>query len=296
MRNFLIILFTILTFSVTAQELNCVVTVDASQMQSSNTQIYKNLEQSISNYINTTKWTNKNYKEQEKIQCAIKLVITKQNSSNSFNGNFLVQVNRPVYNSSYKTSTFVFNDIDVTFEFNEYQPLIFNETSFESNLVSVLTFYTYTILGIDGDTFAPKGGEEYHIKAQNVVMQAQQSDYKGWKRKDGNKTRYQLNENILSPSFQAYREALYEYHILGLDTMTKNKKAAKKIIVGAILKMKKVYDRRVNAFLLRVFMDAKSEEIADIFSDGPRVDVNELKQTLLRVYPSYRSKWEKIKL
>lgn len=296
MRNLLIILCCFFSLSSIAQELNCTVSVDASQMQSSNTQIYKNLEQTISDFINTRKWTNKNYKEQEKIQCGIKLVITKQNSSNSFTANFLVQVSRPVYGSSYKTTTFNFNDVEVNFDFNEFQPLFFNETSFDSNLVSVLTFYVYTILGIDADTFALNGGQEYHEKAQNIVIQAQQSNFKGWKRKDGNGTRFQLNDNILSPAFQSYRDALYEYHLGGLDKMSENKKQAKKAIANAVLKMKRVYDRRVNAFLIRVFMDAKADEIIDVFSDGPRINAANLKETLLKIYPSYSAKWEKIKV
>lgn len=296
MRNLLIILCCFFSLSSIAQELSCTVSVDASQMQSSNTQIYKNLEQTISDFVNTRKWTNKNYKEQEKIQCGIKLVITKQNSSNSFTANFLVQASRPVYGSSYKTTTFNFNDVEVNFNFNEYQPLFFNETSFESNLVSVLSFYVYTILGIDADTFALNGGQEYHEKAQNIVIQAQQSSFKGWKRNDGNGTRFQLNDNILSPAFQSYRDVLYEYHLEGLDKMTENKKQAKKAIADAVLKMKRVYDRRVNAFLIRVFMDAKADEIIDVFSDGPRINAANLKETLLKIYPSYSAKWEKIKI
>lgn len=296
MRNLLIILHCFFSLSSIAQELSCTVSVDASQMQSSNTQIYKNLEQTISDFVNTRKWTNKNYKEQEKIQCGIKLVITKQNSSNSFTANFLVQASRPVYGSSYKTTTFNFNDVEVNFNFNEYQPLFFNETSFESNLVSVLSFYVYTILGIDADTFALNGGQEYHEKAQNIVIQAQQSNFKGWKRNDGNGTRFQLNDNILSPAFQSYRDVLYEYHLKGLDKMSENKKQAKKAIADTVLKMKRVYDRRVNAFLIRIFMDAKADEIIDVFSDGPRINTTNLKETLLKIYPSYSAKWEKIKV
>lgn len=296
MRNLLIILYCFFSLSSIAQELSCTVSVDASQMQSSNTQIYKNLEQTISDFVNTRKWTNKNYKEQEKIQCGIKLVITKQNSSNSFTANFLVQASRPVYGSSYKTTTFNFNDVEVNFNFNEYQPLFFNETSFESNLVSVLSFYVYTILGIDADTFALNGGQEYHEKAQNIVIQAQQSNFKGWKRNDGNGTRFQINDNILSPAFQSYRDVLYEYHLKGLDKMSENKKQAKKAIADTVLKMKRVYDRRVNAFLIRIFMDAKADEIIDVFSDGPRINATNLKETLLKIYPSYSAKWEKIKV
>ena len=230
------------------------------------------------------------------MQCAIIFNILEQPSLNEFRGNVQVQVSRPVFNSTYQSPIFNFKDDDLTFSYTEFQPLIFNENSFDSNLVSILTFYAYTILGIDADTFALNGGQEYHQKAENVVNQAQQGGFSGWNRIDGNTTRYQLNDNILSPAFQGYRTALYEYHLKGLDAMSDNKKDAKNSISNAVLQMRQVYNRRANAFLLRVFMDTKSDEIVDIFSDGPNTNNASLKETLLLIYPSYSPKWEKIKI
>ncbi|MDJ0646956.1 MAG: DUF4835 family protein [Flavobacteriaceae bacterium] len=296
MRNCLVILFLLLGLKIQAQELNCLVTINADQIQSSNTQVYNTLQTAISEYLNNTKWTNKNYKPQEKVQCAIIFNILEQPSLNEFRGNVQVQVSRPVFNSTYQSPIFNFKDDDLTFSYTEFQPLIFNENSFDSNLVSILTFYAYTILGIDADTFALNGGQEYHQKAENVVNQAQQGGFSGWNRIDGNTTRYQLNDNILSPAFQGYRTALYEYHLKGLDAMSDNKKDAKNSISNAVLQMRQVYNRRANAFLLRVFMDTKSDEIVDIFSDGPNTNNASLKETLLLIYPSYSPKWEKIKI
>ena len=296
MRKLISIFFIFIIIQAFSQELNCNVLINADQIQSSNTQIFESLRSAVSEYLNNTKWTNKNYKGQERINCSIILNILEQPSSNQFKGNIQVQVSRPVFNSTYTSSTFSFKDDNLSFTYNEFQPLIYNENSFDSNLVSILTFYAYTILGIDADTFALKGGQEYHKNAENVVNQAQQGGFKGWNRIDGNTTRYQLNENILSPAFEAYRVALYQYHIKGLDEMYKDKKKAKNTIVNAVMEMQKVYNRRVNAFLLRVFMDTKSDEILDIFSDGPRVNTVNLKETLLKIYPSYNSKWDKIKI
>ena len=278
-----------------AQELNCTVTINADQIQSSNTQVYTTLQNAISEYLNTTKWTNKNYKAQEKIQCAIIFNILEQPSLNEFRGNMQIQASRPVFNSTYQTPTFIFKDDDLVFSYTEFQPLIFNENSFDSNLVSILTFYAYTILGIDADSFELNGGQEFHQKAENVVNQAQQGGFSGWNRIDGNTTRFQLNDNILSPAFQGYRTALYEYHRQGLDIMADDKKEGKLAISKAVLNMQQVFNRRVNAFLLRVFMDTKSDEIVDIFSDGPTTNNSALKTVLLRIYPSFNSKWEQIK-
>jgi hypothetical protein len=189
-----------------------------------------------------------------------------------------------------------FKDDNLSFTYNEFQQLIYNENSFESNLVSILTFYAYTMLGIDADTFALNGGQEYHKSAEKVVNVAQQGGFSGWNRIDGNNTRYQLNENILAPIYQDFRNVLYEYHLKGLDTMSSNKKEAKNSLTKSILKMQNIYNRRANAFLLRVFMDTKSDEIVDIFLGGPRTNNANLKETLLKIYPSYTTKWEKIKI
>lgn len=296
MRNFLYILACFFIVQTSAQELSCLVVVNAEQIQNSNSQVYNTLQNAITEYINNTKWTTKNYKSQEKIQCAITINILEQPSSNEFRGNIQIQVSRPIYNSTYKTSIFNYKDDDLTFTYNEFQPLIYNQNSFDSNLVSILTFYAYTILGIDADTFSLNGGQQFYELAENVVNQAQQGGFSGWNRIDGNNTRYQLNENILSPVYQDFRTILYEYHIKGLDVMSENKKEAKNVISSAVLKMQNVYNRRANAYLLRVFMDTKSDEIVDIFSGGPRTANTNLKEVLLRIYPSYNTKWEKIKI
>lgn len=296
MHKFLFIVVLCSMLNLTAQEINCLVIVNSDQIQNSNTQVYSTLQNSISEYVNNTKWTTNNYKPQEKINCAVTLNITEQPSSNEFKGSISIQASRPVYNSTYQTPIFNFKDDQLTFTYNEYESLIFNESSFDSNLVSILTFYVYTILGIDADTFSLLGGEKFHKQAENVVNQAQQGGYSGWNRIDGNNTRYQLNENILSPVYKDYRDVLYTYHIKGLDMMSEDAKNAKKNMAETLLKLRNIYNRRANAFLLRVFMDTKSDEIVDIFSDGPRTNIGSLKETLLKIYPTFNTKWEKIKI
>lgn len=292
---FVIVLFSI--FQLQSQELNCVVIVNADQIQNTNSQVYNTLQNSILEFLNNTKWTTNNYKPQEKINCAITINILEQPSSNDFKGNMIIQASRPVYNSTYQSSILNFKDDNVSFIYNEYQPLIYNENSFESNLVSLLAFYAYTIIGMDADTFAFKGGEQYHKRAENVVNQAQQGGYSGWNRIDGNNTRYQFNENLLSPVYDDFREIMYEYHLKGLDTMSENKKDGKQAVASSLMKLQNIYLRRANAYLLRIFMDTKSDEIVDIFSDGPRIDNSaKLKEMLLKIYPTYNEKWEKIKI
>lgn len=295
MRKFLFILVFSIISQLNAQELNCLVIVNAEQAQNSNTQVYNTLQNAITEFMNNTRWTSSNYKPQEKINCAVTLFVTKQISSNEFEVNIQVQASRPVFNSTYKTPIFNYRDEKLKIVYNEYEPLTYNETNFESNLISLLTFYAYTILGIDADTFALNGGNKFHKQAEKVVNQAQQGGYSGWNRIDGNNTRYQLNENILSSSYKDYRALLYDYHLNGLDRMSDDKKEAKGNIETALMKLQKIYNRRSNAFLLRIFMDAKSDEIVDVFSAGPRTNSINLKEMLLKIYPTFNAKWEKIK-
>jgi len=295
MRNLLVIFLLCLSATLQAQELNAQVVINAEQIQNSNQRVFQNLQQAIGEYLNNTKWTDKNYKSQEKINCTFTLNILESPATNEFKGSIQIQASRPVYNSSYQTSLLNYKDDQLSFTYREFETLRFNESSFESNLVSILTFYVYTVLGLDGDSFAPKGGEVYHKKAENVVNLAQQGGYAGWNRIDGNTTRYQLNENLLSPSFEDFRLLYYEYHLKGIDLMAEDKKESKKQIATALNRLQKVYNRRANAYVLRVFIDAKADEIVDIFSDGPSINEDlKLKEMLLNIYPTFREKWDQI--
>jgi len=280
--------------SVNAQELNCTVTVNADKIPGSNKQKFITLQNDLTEFINQKRWTNFNYKDQEKIHCNLTLTIL-QESGDDFKGNIQIQSSRPVYDATYLTPVFNFKDDDFSFQYTEYQPLLFNPTAYESNLISVVTFYVYTIIGMDADTFSLYGGTPYFNKAQNILVQAQQSGYKGWNQNDGTKSRFTLIDNILSPTYSLFRNALYEYHLEGLDIMATNKKNGKINIAGAIQKLKNIYNSRPNAFLLRIFMDAKADEIVNIFSDGPYFDVSTLKEDLLKISPLNASKWSKIK-
>ena len=287
-----VILFAVMQLN--AQELNCTITVNSDKIPGSNKQIFATLQNSLNEFVNQKRWTNFNYKPQEQIGCNLTLTILEQ-TGNEFRGHIQIQSSRPVYNSTYLTPVFNFKDDNLSFQYTEYEPLQFNENSFESNLVSIITFYVYTILGMDADTFSLNGGNPFFIKAQNVLVQAQQGGYSGWNQNDGTKSRFTLIDNILSPTYKLFRETMYEYHKNGLDFMSQDKMNAKQKIATSILGLKTIYDTRPNAFLLRIFMDSKANEIVDIFSDGPRFDTFKLKEDLLRISPINASKWNEIK-
>ncbi|UMB60634.1 DUF4835 family protein [Lutibacter sp. A80] len=295
MRKIVQIVFALFAFiQLNAQELNCTITVNSDKIPGSNKQIFTTLQNSLNEFVNQNRWTNFNYKPQELINCNLTLTILEQ-SGTDFKGHIQIQSSRPVYNSNYVTPVFNFKDDNFSFQYTEFEPLQFNENSFESNLVSIVTFYVYTILGMDADTFSLNGGTAYFSKAQDILVLAQQSGYTGWNQNDGTKTRFTLIDNMLSPTYDMFREAMFNYHFNGLDQMSRDVKTAKQTVFKVIENLKTIYDARPNAFLLRVFMDSKADEIVDIFSDGPRVDTSELKEDLLRISPLNASKWEAIK-
>ena len=296
MQKYILSIFLFLNLiTLSAQELNCSVKVVANNISGSNKQVFKTMETSISDFLNNTRWTNKNYKDQEKIKSVLTLIINEQEGSNHFKGSVQLQGVRPVYGSTYSTPLINFSDVDVDFTYEEFQPLVFNKTSYESNLVSLLSFYAYVIIGFDADSFATKGGSKYFETAQDILLTAQQGGLKGWNSVDGNKTRFQLIDNILNGTYADYRIMMYNYHLKGLDYMHRDQTQAKKIIANAIIRLKKIYSRRPNAFLLRLFLDTKADEIESIFKDGPQIDTRNLKEMLLRVFPARSENWNKIK-
>ena len=277
-----------------AQELNCSVYINAEQTGQPNNQVFRILETQLTEFINTTAWTDKSYKNQEKIECNMSIIISNFDS-NLFTATIQIQSSRPVYGSSYTSPIYNYNDKQFNFSYVEFQPLVFNINSFTSNLISVIAFHVYTIIGLDADTFELNGGEPYFAIAKQIVNIAATSGFRGWKSTDGKQSRYSLNDALLSQVYSEYHSAIYEYHINGLDLMSTSPRTAKSNIATGINILKGINDRRPNSYLLRTFFDAKSDEIQSIFSDGPAVDITSLINNLNRMAPTKRSNWAEIK-
>lgn len=290
--SFLLLLF---VGVVQAQQLNCSVQINSDKVASTNNQVFKNLKTSVTDFVNKTDWTGEEYKANEKIECSM-VIIVNSYESNQFNATIQVQSTRPVFNSTYASPVFNFNDKDFSFRYVEFENLQFNPSNFDSNLVSVLAYYSYMILGFDADTYSLMGGSKYYETAQQIQSVAQQGGYKGWSQSDGNQNRYFLTADILSGTYDDYRQALYQYHREGLDTMSADLKGAKNKIIEAIDTLSKVYAVRPNAFLTRVFFDAKVDELVSILSGGPKVSLTSTIDNLNKLSPLNVSKWQTIKL
>ncbi len=294
MRSFLFVLLFIISFApLSAQELNCTVTVNSDQVAQTNQQVFKTLERSLNDFVNKNKWSNRLYKENERVNAQMFITITEY-ESNRFKGNIQIQSSRPVFNTSYQTPVFNYKDNQFNFEYIEFQPLIFNENIFESNLVSVISYYVYVILGLDADTFSLEGGNDYFRMAQTIVTQAQSSNSAGWSQST-DRNRFELVDNLMSNTFREYRVAMYNYHRKGIDILADNNSTGKQVIAGTMKLFETMISRRPNAILIQTFFDAKSDEIQNVFSDGPKVDVVKLKETLNRIAPLYSSTWNEIK-
>nr|WP_292960687.1 DUF4835 family protein [Muricauda sp. UBA7809] len=294
MRKILVaILVLFVANAVPAQELNCVITVNSDQVGQTNQQIFKTLERSLNDFVNKNKWTNRVYRENERVNARMFITVT-QYESDRFEANIQIQSTRPVFNTTYESPVFNYKDNAFNFQYQEFQPLVYNPNSFDSNLVGVISYYVYIILGLDADTFSLEGGNDYYRMAQNIVTQAQSSSYSGWSQETGDRSRFELVDNLLSNSFREYRIAMYNYHRKGLDILADNNSTGKQIIAGSLRLFETLISRRPNAFLIQTFFDAKSEEIQNIFSDGPKVDIVKLKETLNKVAPFYSSTWNEI--
>ncbi|MFD2561766.1 type IX secretion system protein PorD [Aquimarina rubra] len=294
MHKFFLFVTVLCGITLNAQEFNATVVVNAEQTGNPNLQVFKTLERSVTEFINNTKWTELEYRTEERIDCSFFINIL-GNANDSFTATVQVQASRPVYGSNYKTTILNINDKQFNFKYLEFQPLNYNPNNFQSNLISVVAFYLYTILGVDADTFKLNSGTAYHQEAKNIVGNAQGSNTLGWNGQDGPQTRFRLNDDLLSGTFDGYRSTLYTYHREGLDIMSNDLKKGKESIVESMKTLEEMHKTRPNSYIMRVFFDAKADEVARILSGGPALNIAETMAILNRIAPTYASNWAEVK-
>jgi hypothetical protein len=293
--KFIFLFLSLLTGNlIVAQELNCTVKVLSPAIQGTERSVFETLETAIKEFMNNTRWTNDNFKQDEKIECNLTINVTKRNSVDEFEANIIVQSRRPVYKSSYNTNLINYQDNDFTFKYTPFQPFEFNENTFINNLTSTLGYYAYIFIGLDYDTFSPEGGTPYYQKAQTIVNNAQNAPDKGWKAFEGSKNRYWLAENLANANFKGVRSCLYNYHRNGLDMMTNDVEMARKNIADALDGLMKVHNLQMGSFLMQVFFLAKADEVVNIFSVAPPDVKSKLVPLLNTIDPGNVTKYEKL--
>lgn len=284
--------------SVYSQELNCNVQISAQKIQGSNRQVFETMQRDIYEFMNNTVWTNHVFSYSERIDCNILINLNEQLSADEFRGTIQIQLRRPVYNTTYNTTILNFIDNSFQFRYVEFQPLEFDPTTHRSNLISVLAYYTYIILGFDYDTFSLYGGTEFFQMAEKIVNNAQNAPESGWKPYDGsrNRNRYWLVKNILDKEYEDVRRFMYEYYINGLDRMEARLSEARTNIVESLRLIQEVYRRKPDPFMyfIEIVMGSKSDELVNIFSEAFPEEKSRVVQILTEIDPANKSKYEKI--
>ena len=277
------------------QEFKTTVTINLPKLQTADPRIFETMETALEEFMNTTKWTEDEYKPEERIEINLQINVKEENSATSFDAEMFIQALRPIYGSRENTALLEHADKNFQFSYTEYQPLEFSENSFNSNLTSFMGFYAYMILGLDYDSFEREGGTPYFQKAQDIINTVPANTYKGWSSLDNNRNRYWMVESILSPRATDLRTAMYDYHRLGLDLMQENAEVARQNLSGAIQKMKAFSQSYPNAMSTQMFVNAKRDEIVNIFKGAPTNEKRSVHSIMVRLDPANASRYSPIR-
>lgn len=297
-RILLLITSLVYVFGLNAQELNCTVTINSDQVQGSNKEMFSTLKQSIEEFVNTSRWTNMTFQEKERIECSMLLVV-KSVQDGIVNCEFTCQSRRPVYGTSYYTPTMNFKDNNFVFSYQEYDRLDYQQSTFTTNLTALLAYYCYLIIGHDMDSFAKLGGTPYFQICENIVTSAQSTsldntEAAGWKAFESNRNRYALINNLMDEAFKKYRTFYYDYHRHGLDEMTNNVSNARARIAKDIKVLKEAYNARPATYVVNTFLDAKADELVNIFKKGTSEEKKIVYELLMDIDPTRQSTYDEI--
>lgn len=289
------IVITLLLFSfialgtVQAQELNAEVTISVPKLQTTDPAVFKTLEKDLKEFINQEQWSKDEYKPYERIACNFSINITAELGANLFSADIALKAIRPVYGTDYKTVLINHVDRDVVFNYQEYQTFQNGTEYFRDNLSAVFAFYSQLILGLDADSFAPNGGDEYFRIAQNIINQiptAVSDADKGWLSLNRKTTRYWIIENLLSPRYLSFRQAWYNYHRKSLDIMHANTPQALVTMVEALKEVEKTHASYPNTIGILMFLTAKRDEIVEIMKNASRTQKTTVYDIMRKLDPS----------
>ena len=293
-RIFLLLSLIVLSKLGFSQELRCNVSVSSSRVEGTNKQVFESMRTDIYEFMNNRKWSDNVFTTDERIECTIFIQITQQLSSDEFSGTLQVQLNRPIFNSSYNSPLLNIKDNDFQFRYVEFQPMEFDETGNANPLTNMLAYYANVILGFDYDSYSPLGGTPYFQKARDIVNRSQNAREKGWRAFEGNFNRFWLIENMTNKAYGPFRELLYRYHRLGLDVLSEKPDLGRSEIADALKNMERVYRSKPDTYVNRIFFDAKSDELVNIFSKGSTDEKGRVMSILTECDPSNSGKYQKI--
>ena len=294
----LLLLFMVLLLPLSAsaegEELNATVTLNASRVQGTNTEVFDQLQASLEEFINNRKWTSNTYEEQERIICNFSFVVNSYSDDGSFDCSLMVQATRPVFGSTYRSTLFKYEDKSIKFNYQPYDRLEFIEDNLENNLTAVVAYYVYIIIGMDLDSMGELGGSEFLNKALTIAGNAQNLGDAGWRAGSSTNNRYAIIDDYMNGAMEPVRKMMYRYHRLGLDTMFRNADNGRKEITEGIALLKRAYEDRPLAYFTKLFTEYKVDEIVNIYSKCTPEEKRSVVETLSNINPSLSSEWEKI--
>ena len=298
MRKISLILVLLVSTWIAAQEINCTVTINSDQIEGSNKQVYATLKTAIEEYMNHNRWTNMTFAEQEKIECSM-LIVVKAATNTSYVCEMTLQSRRPVYGTTYTTPLLNFKDNTFNFTYQEFDRLEWQQNQFTTNLTAMLAYYCYLIIGHDLDSYQRLGGTPYFSICEDIVNACQSAsmdniEQKGWLAFDSNRNRYALINNLLDEAFKKYRNYYYEYHRLGLDEMINNVTNGRARIAEGLPTLRDAYRARPATYVVNTFLDAKAEELVDIFSKGSDKEKKAVYDILMDIDPTRQNTYDKI--
>jgi hypothetical protein len=275
-----------------AQEMNFTVKVANPTVRLADPKVFVSLENALKELINGTKWTDDLFEQNERLTGSITLTIDKENSATNFTTKLAIQVNRPVYGSDATTPLFTHLDREITFSYEQFQPLQFAKNNFTDNLTTTIGYYMYVILAMDYDSFAPQGGESHWQTVQDLYNLVPDGAKGEWKGKElGNQNRYWFVENILSPRLKGYRQAIYDYHRLGMDYASVDMGRCKTMILQSLERMEEAHQSYPNTLALRTFSGTKVGELVDIFKGAAPDQKTRMIAIMQKIDPSNASKY-----
>ncbi len=279
-----------------ATELNCEVEVNSDKITNGSREIFNELKQAITDYMNTTKWTNATFGTNEKIYCKLMLTLSSwDDATGLMKGDLQIQSQRPVFNSSYTTALINFKDTKVDFTYDMGQQLVYSEMEMLDNLTAILNFWAYMIIAIDFDSFEYKGGDPYYERAAQVVRLAQSTGETGWKAFEDNTNRSAVLSAFTDTQTSPIRQMLYDYHRMGLDQMVVTVDKGRSAITHTLENLSKIYEVAPMSVCLTMFKDAKLDELVNIYSKANTTEKETVYEMLYQVYPSETNRLANIK-
>lgn len=281
-----------------AQELNAKVNINHSQIQGTENSVFDELKEKLEEFVNQQQWTPLKFQDNEKISCSFNITVKEyKKDAGTWSCSCMIQANRPVYNSTYNSILFQFQDNDFTFTYNQFEQLEYNEEMVDNQLMALFAYYAYLIIGIDLDSFSMKGGEDILQRCMNLTNNAQNLDYPGWKSFESDNNRFAIINDYLEGSLEPIRKLQYDYYRKGLDEMANNAERGRTEITTAITEdLKAAHENRPSSLLPQIWTDYKKDEIANIYKGkGTSKEKESVYEVLFGINPSQSNSWNIIK-